>query len=135
MDRYFLVGVLLGVMTGAMFAWAVSAQPIPQPDEPHLKCWGMPPCASWVELGEPLEDGAVATITFENRSVHAQSESFVLEWPPVVVVIDFEWNVDAQGSERLCAYPEGGLVAIPQCITVNEDATFSLHIYGLGPSS
>ena len=84
---------------------------------------------SIMEIGEPTVPNAVATVTFDNQPVHWESESFALTWEQITVAVQFDWNVDRLGSERITIQPPDGYVAVPRVLYVGEDVFGVVHIY------
>lgn len=87
---------------------------------------------SWVELHEPTEPGAMATLTFENRQVHQDSEGFALTHDGMSVQIELEWQADGTQAERLTITPPEGYIAVPRSLQVDENTIGVAHIYSNG---
>lgn len=82
-----------------------------------------------VVLHAPTAEGARASVTFTNETVHHAGEAFVLRWDGIAVTIQVDWQVDAIGSERVTVDPPDGYVAVPRQITVGEGRQDTLHIF------
>lgn len=125
----------LGIAIGATVARAENpgAQIPIRPNGPHIRNWlgGI----SSVELHAPEEPGAIATLTFHNQEVHNSDERFTLTWNGIDVVVFFDWQFQDTAAEQVCALPPDGMVAIPECITVDEKGTESLSIFAAAPGA
>ena len=93
-----------------------------------VKAWGAPSNQSKLEMHAPTAPDAVATLTFENREVHAGKDEFTLTFDGLTVFVEFGFNVDSLGSERVTVYAPDGYVAVPPSITVQENDTGEIHI-------
>ena len=83
---------------------------------------------SRLQIHAPTAPHAVATVTFDNTSVHGADEEFTLTWEGITIHVDFEWNSDAQGRERVTVYAPDGYTAVPPSIEVREDQSDVIHI-------
>ena len=84
---------------------------------------------SQVHIHEPAHPDAVASVTFQNDTVHQGNEAFPLEWGGIRVIVELEWQVDDSAAERITVYPPDGYIAIPPQLTVDEGHTMTLHIF------
>lgn len=83
---------------------------------------------SKVQIHAPTVPDAVATVTFDNTSVHGSDDSFSITFQDITVHVDFEWNVDRLGSERITVYAPDGYTALPPSVDVREDQSDEIHI-------
>jgi hypothetical protein len=84
---------------------------------------------SYVELHEPTMEGAAATITFQNKTVHSGDETFTLSWSGIDVVIELEKDVDNWTPEQITVIESPGYAAEPRSIVVQEDSTGQIHLF------
>ena len=90
---------------------------------------------AYVELHEPKADGAIASLSFQNREIHAGDDAFQLEWNGLAVEVIMEFNVDGTTIERLIITPPEGVVAVPRTLPVEENTTEMAHFYQAGVGS
>lgn len=93
-----------------------------------VKVWGAPSNQSKLEMHAPTAPDAIATLTFDNREVHAGRDNFTLTFDDITVSVEFGFNVDSLGSERVTVYAPDGYVAVPPSIAVQENDTGEIHI-------
>lgn len=87
--------------------------------------------SAWVELHEPRDHPtAHAEVTFENRSTHKSNDHLFLTLGATTVEIILDWNFGGTTAERITVIPPAGYIAIPPEITVNEDQTGVVAIFG-----
>ena len=98
-------------------------------DERHLWPGRGPGGGSWVEIHEPTEDHAVASVTFKNEEVHTEDERITLTYEGVEVVVVLDWQANDTEAERLTVLPPAGYIALPPEIVVPEGERKTVHIY------
>ena len=84
---------------------------------------------STLELHEPTDPAAVATVTFRNETVHSGDEQFTLTYDGLTVLFLFDWQFNDSQAERVTIEPPDGYVARPYEIVVSEGQTAVAHIY------
>lgn len=84
---------------------------------------------STIELHQPTDPAAVATVTFRNETVHATDEQFTLTFEGITVLFLFDWQYMDGSEERVTIEPPDGYIARPYEIIVPEGETAVAHIY------
>lgn len=110
--KYFLLTLFLLFVTPAL------GQPYNS-----LRIWSP---NSFVKIGEPTVEGAVATITFLNGPVHNNDETFHLEYQGIVVEILFDFTF---GADTITVLTGPNYMAIPPDLTLDEYDQGEIHIY------
>jgi hypothetical protein len=85
--------------------------------------------ASTARLHAPTEPNAAATLTFHNTTVHQGDEVFSLTWESITIEVRFHWQAGGTQAESLTIIPPAGYIALPDVLTVDEDATGVAHLY------
>ena len=80
----------------------------------------------YVKIDAPEVQAAVATVTFQDVSVHGEDTGFTLHGA-VPVQIEFIWS--AGGGDTVRVHPPAGYVAIPAEITPGEGEVGKSHIF------
>jgi len=83
---------------------------------------------SYVSLGPPEVENAVATVTYYNTMIHGphNDEHYDLTWNDVRVTIYYKW---AKGNDTVTVLPYGGLTADPPEASVVEGTVQKYHLY------
>lgn len=84
---------------------------------------------STLEIHEPTNPAAFATITFYNTEVHYADEDFYLSYEGEDFKIYFDWAYDGMRAERVTPIPPPGFIAIPEEMIVEEGQTKEIQIY------
>lgn len=85
---------------------------------------------SYVELHEPTDPNAVATVTFSNRPVHSYDDEFTLVFEGLEVGFTMVWGfTKGRREETLTIYPPDGYIAVPSELDLDEWVTDEAHIY------
>lgn len=91
--------------------------------------WTFGSDVSFVEVHEPTDPAAVATVTFRNAQVHTQDEEFTLTFNDIEVYFLMDFQHNSQHAEKLTVIPPDGYIAIPGEILVWENEEQIVHIY------
>lgn len=72
---------------------------------------------SFIEIRESDEPGAVAEVEFKNEMVNSAFDDgdYALTWDGVTVIVRFQYNADAYGSDRIIITPPAGYACWPDC--------------------
>lgn len=84
---------------------------------------------SYVRLGPPEVEGAVATLTFHNQPVHSKDEAIRLEHAEIVAGVHVIWNYEGGPHERITLTLPPGYIAVPWELRTREHQTEKMHIY------
>lgn len=85
---------------------------------------------SYVELHEPTDPNAVATVTFANRPVHHSDDQFTLTYEGLEVTFGMAWGYHSgRREETLTIYPPAGYIAVPPELDLDEWVTDEAQIY------
>jgi len=112
---------------------AIMAAPVAAETLPDRHVWpgtdltaGKP---AYVQIHEPHHPNAVASVTFQNETLHHMDQRMTLEWGGIRVDVLLDWQADGSHSERVTVTPPDGYIAIPESLTVGEGLAETLHIF------
>lgn len=95
-----------------------------------IKEWNGVGEVSYVELHEPTDPNAVATVTFANRPVHSYDDEFTLVFEGLEVGFTMVWGfTQGRREETLTIYPPDGYIAVPPELDLDEWVTDEAQIY------
>lgn len=92
------------------------------------------PETSFLELGEPQSSGAIASLLFQNASVHNElRQDIELSYQGLNAIVHFELNIDILGRERVSVTLPEGYIAYPEFIELQEAESGFIHIFTDAP--
>jgi hypothetical protein len=110
----------------SLCAWPALAQEAAVIGEPQLYLG-----ATVVRLDATEAPGAVAELSFHNAEVNQPEDAggYTVTRDGLTVTVEFEFNVDGGGADRIVILPPDGYIAIPDTLTLPEGQRGTALIY------
>jgi hypothetical protein len=89
---------------------------------------------TYVRMHAPTKPGAVATITFANRSMNADRHNgwYEIRWDKIEAAVHFTYT---EGDDYIEVTVPDGYVAHPKRLDVKEDHMGEVHIFKVGEAA